>query len=277
MYKIGEYQDLNVDHKAETGYYLKAEEAYDEILLPFNEVIGEIVEGQVVRVFIYIDNKDRLVATMKTSKVCVGELAYLKLVSEVEFGAFFDMGLQRDLFVPLQEIGFTLKKNHSYLIRVYLDKSKRLCGSTKVYDVLGTDHAYKLHDQVSGTVIRVNPEVGIYVALENKYKGMVPIQTCFMDLDEGQVLDFRVIRIREDNKIDLSTQLKLADQMDTDADKIYAMLNQEGGRLNFHDKSRPEDIKDKFQMSKKAFKRAVGRLLKEEKIEIYDAYIELKQ
>lgn len=276
MYNIGTYQELDVDHKGEHGYYLKATEAYDEILLPFNEIIGEIIEGDRVRVFIYLDNKDRLVATMKTAYASVGELAYLKLVSQVDFGAFFDIGLQRDLFVPKQETNFELKKNHSYLIRVYLDKSDRLCGSTKVYDDLQTDHSYKLHEIVKGTVIRVNPEVGVYVALENKYKGMVPIQTCFLDLVEGQVLDFRIIRIREDNKIDLSTQLKIEEQLDADAEKIYAMLNQEGGRLNYHDKSEPEKIKKKFQMSKKAFKRAVGRLLKENKIEIYDTYIEKK-
>jgi len=273
---IGSFQDLFVDRLVDQGYYLKSTSDTDDILLPLNEVEGEIEVGDYVRVYIYLDHKERLVATMKTAKASVGEIAYLKLVNEVKFGAFFDLGIKRDLFVPKQEIAFDLKRNRSYLIRIYVDKSNRLCGSTRVYDALAHDHPYQVNDVVEGTVVRVNPQVGVFVALENKYQGMVPIQTCFMDLEEGQVLNFRVIRVREDGKVDLSTQLKVADQMSQDSDKIFAILNQEGGRLNFHDKSDPEAIKAKFQMSKKAFKRAIGRLLKEDKIEIYETYIEKK-
>ena len=276
MFKIGEYQLLDVNRRDESGFYLKNTEGDDEVILPFEEVVGEISPGDSIVVFIYLDHDENLVATMKSSLASVGDIAYLKLVSQVDFGAFFDIGLKRDLFVPLKEIVYPLKKNREYLIEVYLDKTNRLCGTTKVYDSLKTDHAISGGDVVTGTVIRINPEVGVFVAVENKYKGMVPIETCFMDLEEGQVLDFRVVRVREDKKLDLSTEQKIVDQLDKDADKIYAILNQEGGRLNFHDKSDPQAIKKKFQMSKKAFKRAIGRLMKSGKIEIYESYIQKK-
>jgi hypothetical protein len=276
MFKIGEYQLLDINRRDESGFYLKELEGDEEVILPFEEVIGEVSIGDSIVVFIYVDHDDNLVATMKTSQASLGDIAYLKLVSQVDFGAFFDIGLKRDLFVPLKEIVYPLKKNRQYLIEVYLDKSNRLCGTTKVYDGLKTDHSFKADDIVMGTVIRINPEVGVFVAVENKYKGMVPTETYFMDLEEGQVLDFRVVRVREDKKLDLSTEQKIVDQLEKDAEKIYAMLNQEGGRLNFHDKSDPEAIKKKFQMSKKAFKRAIGRLLKMDRIEIYESYIEKK-
>lgn len=277
MFKIGEYQLLEVEEKDGTGFLLKESDGEKTVLLPNGEVIGEIEVGESVKVFLYLDTKDRLIATMKSSKISVNEMAYLEVVDLVDFGAFFDIGLQRDLFLPIKETNFKLKKNKKYLVQCYLDKSNRMCATTKVYDFLSTDHDFKSNDTVNGTVIRINPEVGVYVAIDNCYKGMIPINEYFEHYQEGDQVELRVIRVREDKKLDLSTKQLVKDQMVIDAERIYFELIKAGGRLNVHDKSDPQAIKEQFAMSKKAFKRAMGRLLKDEKIEMYETYIEKKE
>jgi len=275
MYNIGTFQLLEVVGEIQGGYAVKTTED-DPILLPLGECIGEIEIDDHVMVFVYKDTKDRLITTMKTPLASVGELAYLKIVDVVEFGAFAHIGIQRDLFVPIQEMESPLKIKNSYLLRMYLDKSDRLCATTKVYNNLSTDHEYKANDFVKATVVRINPEIGVFVAIDNKFKGMIHKNEYFENFEVGQIVDLRVIRVREDNKMDLATRRLIADQLSVDAEKIYSKLLSEGGKLYFHDKSSPEAIKAEFELSKKAFKRALGRLLKEEKIEIYEEFIQAK-
>lgn len=276
MINIGQYQSLEVEGKSGNGFMLKHEDDETMILLPNEEVLGQIDVGDKIMVFIYKDNKNRLVATMKESLISVGQMASLKMVNTIEIGAFFDMGLDRDLFVPKKEINFDLEKNKSYLIYCYLDKQDRLCGTTRVYDYLSNDHSFKNNDQTWGTIVRINMEVGVFVAVENKYQGMIPLNEYFEKHREGEKIDLRVIRVREDMKLDMATRKLIGDQIGEDSEKIYYELNKAGGRLYFHDKSDPEAIKTKFGLSKKAFKRALGKLLKEEKIEMYPEYIEKK-
>jgi len=276
MYKIGEFQLLTIVGKGQGGLYVKAEDAENAVLLPTGEMLGELAVEDSVMVFIYKDTEDRLVATMKEPLAVVGDVAYLKVADTVEFGAFVDIGLQRDVFVPLKQNSSSLKKGKSYLFHIYVDKSERLCATPKVYDYLTIDHDLKANDAVKGTVISINPEIGVYVAVENKYKGMIPNNEYFESFAVGQVVDLRVIRVREDKKLDLATRKLVADQMSIDAEKIYSKLLHEGGKLYFHDKSSPEAIKAEFSMSKKAFKRALGRLMKDEKIEMFEEYIQKK-
>lgn len=273
MYKIGDYQLVDINDKTQYGYMVSIEEAKD-ILLPFGEVLGDVSVGESVMVFVYLDTKDRLVATMNTPLATVGEIAYLKLVDKTDFGYFLDMGLKRDLFMPLKACSFDVELQKKYLVYIYVDKSNRLCATTKVYDYLSTDHAYKANDQVVGTIIRDNPEIGVYVAVDNKFKGMIPKNEYFGSHRPGTILDLRVIRVREDNKLDLATRKRVEDQISIDAEIIYSRLLQAGDRLEFHDKTDPEVIRASFSMSKKAFKRALGRLMKEAKIEMYEDHIE---
>lgn len=276
MYKIGEYQLVDIVRETEYGYIVNVTGGED-VLLPFKEVIGEIEINSSVMVFIYLDTKDRLVATMKTPYGTLNEVAYLKVVDETKFGYFLDIGLQRDLFLPLKECAFDIKVGKKYLVYIYLDKSSRLCATTKVYDYLSVDHNLKANDEVVGTIIRINPEIGVYVAVDNMYKGMIPMNEYFGSYAPGDILELRIIRVREDKKLDLANRKLVADQLVIDAEIIYSRLIQAGGKLELHDKSSPEEIKSAFSMSKKAFKRALGRLLKENKIEMYENYIELKE
>lgn len=273
MYKIGEYQLLDVEEKTGKGFMLKDAAASQGVLLSNDEVLGQIDVGDSIMVFLYHDSKNEIVATMKESLALVGQFAYLKATNITEFGTFFDMGLQRDLFVPLKELNYEVQKNNKYLLYCYLDKSGRLCGTTRVYDHLTTDHTFRANDMVKAIVVRINPEVGVFVAVENKYQGMIPMNEYFEDFSEGDAVELRVIRVREDKKLDLATRHLVKDQMVVDAERIYFELIKAGGRLAFSDKSDPAQIKSKFNMSKKAFKRAVGRLLKEEKIELFETYM----
>jgi len=275
MYNMGTFQLLEVVGEIQGGYAIKSGED-DPILLPTGECIGDIEMNDNVMVFVYKDTKDRLVATMKTPLATVGDIAYLKVVDMVEFGGFAHIGLQRDIFIPLQEMETPLKINNSYLFRVYLDKTSRLCATTKIYNILSTDHSYKTNDRVKATVVKINPEVGVFVAVDDKFQGMIPKNEYFENFELGQVVELRVIRVREDKKLDLATRRLVADQLVVDSEKIYSKLLAEGGKLYFHDKSSPDAIKAEFEMSKKAFKRAVGRLLKDNKIEIYEEFIQVK-
>lgn len=274
MYEIGKFQLLTVVGKTNGGFFLKDEEEERAILLPNGECLGDIIIDDSIMVFVYNDTKDRLVATMKTPLATVGELAVLKVKSVVEFGAFVDIGLQRDVFVPLKQNASKLKVNKQYLFYIYVDKSDRLCATPKVYDYLGVDHEYKANDQVEATVLKIHNEIGVFVAVDNQYKGLIPKNEYFEDFVPGQQVALRVIRVREDKKLDLATRKLVADQMSIDAEKIYSRLLHEGGKLYYHDKSSPEAIKAEFALSKKAFKRALGRLLKDGKIEIFEEYIQ---
>lgn len=268
MYKVGEYQTLEVMREFDFGYFLNFQSGDDQndILLPKSDMYESLEIGTEVNVFVYLDAKDRLVATLEKPLAIIGELAYLKVVDKVKFGAFLDIGLIRDIFLPLKEIKFELETGKKYLVYTYLDKSGRMCASTRIYDHLNIDHEYKANDRVIGTVYFDNPEVGIFVAVDNKFNGLIPRNECFEKLLPGQVVDLRVIRVREDGKLDLATRKLVADQMCVDAEVIYSKLLENEGKLNFHDKSLPNEIKEEFSMSKKAFKRALGRLLKDDKI-----------
>lgn len=276
MYNLGAFQLLTIVGKSSGGFYVKAEGEEQAVLLPSGEVVGEVDVDDSVMVFIYKDTKDRLVATMKTPLAVVGDVAYLKVSDIVEFGAFIDVGLQRDVFVPLKEMKMLLKKGKSYLFYIYVDKSERLCATPKVYDYLTVDHEYKANDRVTGTVISVNSDVGVFVAVDNQYKGMIPKNEYFEDFAVGDLVDLRVIRVREDKKLDLATRHLVADQMVVDSEKIYSKLLHNGGKMYYHDKSSPEAIKAEFSMSKKAFKRALGRLMKENRIEMFEDHITKK-
>lgn len=223
-------------------------------------------EGDLLEVFIYRDSEDRLIATRKKPAAQVGELAYLKVTAKTEFGAFLDWGLERGLFLPFREQKFPIQDGRSYLVGVYLDKSERLCATTDIYDYLTVDSPYQKNDKVIGTVYLVKRGIGALIAVDNRYLGLIPENEYFFALREGDRVETRVIKVREDGKLDLSPRDISYIQMDKDAAKILQGITNHGGLLPFNDKSDPNTIKSGLGMSKASFKRAVGRLLKEGKV-----------
>ena len=206
----------------------------------------------------------------------LGELAVLNVAATGGIGAFLDWGLEKDLLLPFREQTAPLKKGDQILVALYIDKSQRLCATMKVYERLRTDSPYKVDDQVEGIIYELSDNFGVFVAVDNLYSALIPKREAFGKLRVGDRVKARVVKVKEDGKLDLSVREKAFLQMDVDADLIMKRMEEYGGSLPFTDKADPELIKKEFDLSKNAFKRAIGRLLKEGKIEIGEKSIEIR-
>ena len=268
MIEIGKIQNLKIANLTSFGAYLNAGTGnrHDNVLLPIKQLPAKSKEGDELEVFIYRDSEERLIATREKPLAQLGELAYLKVSAKTKIGAFLDIGLERGLFLPFSEQQFTIQVGKSYLVKVYLDKSQRLSATTKIYKYLSAESPYRKNDKVTGTVYSVNQDIGVFVAVDNKYMGLIPANEYFSELREGDQVEARVIRVREDGKLDLSPRELSHVQINDDALKILEAITNNEGFLALNDKSSPQEIQSHLQMSKAAFKRAVGRLLKENKV-----------
>lgn len=270
MLQIGKIQTLEVAKQTKFGVYLTTpgSDGSERVLLPKNENTEEMQVGETVSAYIYRDSEDRPIATTKFPPMELGDLSILTVKEVNNIGAFLDWGLTKDLFLPYKQQTRTLKEGQQILVALYLDKSSRLCATMNVYEYLQNDSPYKKDDRVNGVVYEVIESFGAYVAVDNKYSAMIPNKELQKTLRPGDLISARVTRVKEDGRLDLSLQEKAFVQMDSDALVIYRELMKSGGYLPLHDKSSPEDIKQHFQMSKNAFKRAIGHLYKDKKIEI---------
>lgn len=266
MMRLGEKQILTVVKTVDFGVYLGSDE--ERVLLPKKQVPVGIEPGDPVEVFLYKDSSDRLIATTQEPKITLGELAVLEVVDVGRIGAFLDWGLEKDLLLPFKEQTVKVEKGDRCLVSLYVDKSGRLCATMKVYPLLRTDSPYQKDDTVRGTVYEVNRDIGVFVAVDDRYSALIPKREVYGKLYPGQQIEARVAAVKADGKLDLSVRSRIPEQMDADAEKIMKRLEGNGGVLPFTDKADPERIRDEFGMSKASFKRAVGRLLKEGKIKI---------
>lgn len=196
----------------------------------------------------------------------LGDLAYLKVSAKTSIGAFLDIGLERGLLLPFQEQKYPLQVGKGYLVKVYLDKSQRLSATTEIYEYLSAESPYQKNDKIGGTVYAVNLDIGAFVAVDNKFLGLIPVNEYFSELREGDQVEARVIRVREDGKLDLSLRDLSFIQIDNDTLKILQGIKNHEGFLALNDHSSPLEIQSRLQISKAAFKRALGRLLKEKKV-----------
>ena len=266
MMKIGKRQVLTVVKKVDFGVYLGSDD--EKVLLPKKQVPEGIDLGDPIEVFLYKDSDDRLIATTNEPKVELGELAVLKVVDTSKFGAFLDWGLEKDLFLPFKQQTTKVQKGDQCLVTLYIDKSERLCATMRIYDLLRKDSPYKKDDEVQGIIYEISDNFGAFVAVDNQFSALIPKKDTFGNLKVGQMVQARVAAVKADGKLDLSIKDKIPMQMEKDAEMIYARIQACGGELPFTDKADAELIKQEFNMSKNAFKRAIGRLLKEKKVEI---------
>lgn len=266
MLKLGEKQVLTVVKTVDFGVYLGSDE--ERVLLPKKQVPEEIEAGDPIEVFLYKDSSDRMIATTHEPKITLGGLAVLNVVDVGRVGAFLDWGLEKDLLLPFKEQTVKVEKGDRCLVSLYIDKSGRLCATMKVYQLLRTDSPYQKDDMVKGTVYEVNKDIGVFVAVDNMYSALIPRREVYGRMYPGQEVEARVTAVKPDGKLDLSVRGKIPEQMDADANLILGRMEKSGGELSFTDKADPERIKAEFGMSKAAFKRAVGKLLKEKKIRI---------
>lgn len=267
MIKLGEKQKLRISSKCAFGLYLsEADDPTAELLIPNKYVSDAWSIDDEVEVFVYRDSKDRLIATTETPKLMMGEVALLEVVDITDIGAFMNWGLEKDLFLPFKEQTRKILKGKSYLVSLYIDKSDRLCATMDIYDQLSSDAPYLAGDQVKGILYSLNPERGGFVAIDGKFHGFVPNKELYGTYELGQELECRVTDVREDGKLNLSIRKKAYQQMDEDSTVIFEALQKNDGFLPYNDKTDPDVIKQVFGLSKRGFKRAIGRLLKEEKI-----------
>lgn len=276
MLQIGKRQELIIINKAKHGIYLGTDaDTQEKVLLPNSEVTEDMEIGDKLEVYIYRDSEDRIISTRKMDVMELGDTAVLKVKEVTNIGAFLDWGLPKDLFLPFKQQTKTLKKDQSVLVALYLDKSSRLCATMNVYEYLSSDSPYKKDDKVHGVVYEIIDSFGAYVAVDNKYSAMIPKQELFSNLKVGDLIQARVTKVKEDGRLDLSLREKSFIAMDTDSLMIYRELLRAGGSLPLNDKSSPEDIYERFQLSKNAFKRAIGHLYKEKKIVLHKDGIEV--
>lgn len=276
MIELGKIQKLQIIRKTQIGAYLNtiSDKSEYDVLLPQKQVPQDIEIGDEIEVFVYKDSEDRTICTVKKPKITIGQLAVLQVVSTTSIGAFLDWGLEKDLFLPFREQVSKVITGRSYLVALYLNKDTRLCATTKIYSFLSAQPPYKENDRVQGIIYRINKELGAFVAVDNKYHGLIANKELYGDYQEGDSVDVRIKRKRLDGKLELSLRKEAYNEIESDAKKIMDELTLSNGTLLLNDKSSPEHIKVQLNMSKAAFKRAVGRLLKEGAIKITDAGIQ---
>ena len=275
MLRLGEIQRLTVVKIADHGAYLAEDRNADSerILLPIRQVPEGTRVGSELEVFIYRDSKDRPIATVNRPFIKLNETAVLKVKEVTKIGAFLDWGLEKDLLLPYKEQTKKLHPGEECLVALYIDKSSRLCLTMNVYEYLDTDSNYKAGDRVEGRVYLISDNFGAFVAVDDEYSALIPVKEMYGDVKVGQVISARVTGVKEDGKLSLSIREKAYLQMDEDAERVMKVIEAFDGELPFNDKASPETIKREFNMSKNEFKRAVGRLYKERRIEITDKTI----
>ncbi|MBE5893045.1 MAG: S1 RNA-binding domain-containing protein [Lachnospiraceae bacterium] len=286
MIKLGEKQKLVVVKKVEFGVYLspaKAEgdasengEAVEKVLLPVKQVPADCNIGDELEVFIYRDSKDRMIATTREPVLVMGGVAELKVAQVGKIGAFLDWGLEKDLLLPFKQQTKRVKQGDTVLVSLYIDKSGRLCATMNVYENLRADSPYQKEDKVSGRVYEISDNFGAFVAVDNIYSALIPKKEMYGEIVVGEDITARVVKVHEDGRLVLSVREKAYLQIEKDAEAILDLLESYAGSLPFNDKAAPEVIKHETGMSKNEFKRAVGNLLKQGKIEITERSIRRK-
>lgn len=275
--ELGKKQVLQIVKMADQGAYLaESADSEERVLLPKKQVKEDAKIGDKIEVFLYKDSMDRPISTINEPKIRIGQVAKLKVVEVAKMGAFLDWGLEKDLFLPYREQTKKVKAGETYLFALYVDKSERLAATMNVYEALSQDSPYGKDDHVKGTIYEISRNFGVFVAVDDKYSGLIPAKENFGQYEIGQEVEARVTGVREDGKLNLSAREKAYLQMDKDALAVLEKMEKCGGALPFTDKADPEVIKAEMNLSKNAFKRAVGRLLKEGKVEIKATSIRLK-
>lgn len=268
--ELGKRQKLVIIKVVDFGVYLAPDmkNQDDKVLLPKKQIPDNKTVGDSLDVFIYRDSKDRLIATTNEPKLTLGQVAKLTVAQVGKIGAFLDWGLEKDLFLPFKEQTRKLQPGDEVLAALYIDKSNRLCATMKVYPYLSKESTYQKDDKVSGMVYEISEQFGAFVAVDNMYSALIPKKELYGPVHVGDYVTARVTGVKEDGKLDLSLREKAYIQIGADSEKVLEKIKENGGKLDFNDKAAPELIRERMNMSKNEFKRAVGHLLKERHITI---------
>lgn len=278
MIELACKQTLYIERTVEFGAYLVDEskrnakdvDKNEHVLLPKKFVPDGAKPGDEVFVFVYKDNQGRMIATTTMPKIVLHEVGRLKVSMVGKIGAFLDWGLEKELLLPFAEQTKRVKAGDEVLAAVYLDKSNRIAATMNVYPYLTIADGLKKDDRVTGTVYEISDNFGAFVAIDDKYQGLIPKRELYGHVEIGDSVEARVVNVRDDGKVNLSIRDKAYVQIEADAAKLLDIINSYDGVLPFTDKANPEVINRETGMSKNEFKKAVGNLYKNRKIEITD-------
>lgn len=267
MIEIGKYNTLKIVRDTQVGLYLS--DGKEDILLPNKYVPREFEIGEEIIVFVYLDQEERPVATTLEPYIYLNEFAMLRVNFINKFGAFLDMGLEKDLFVPFREQAREMEKGKRYFVFMYLDeKSNRLVGTSKINQFLNNDELTVEKGEEVDLIISHITDMGINVIINEQHKGLLYKDEVFEDVRTGDRMKGYIKNIRPDKKIDVTLQQPGFAGIEPNAEKILDELRASRGFLRLNDDSHPEDIKTVLKMSKKTFKKAIGTLYKQKLIEI---------
>ena len=279
--EIGKYNELQVLRKVDFGYYLKGNDRTGDILLPNNEIDAESLAAleagsDMLNVFIYLDQEERLIATTRKPLAQVGDFAFLEVAWVNNYGAFLNWGLMKDLFVPFREQKMKMQKGQGYIVHVHMDEeSYRIMASAKVERYLSTERPpYNRGDEVD-ILVWQKTDLGLKVIVDNQYQGLLYDDQVFRNVRTGDRTKAYIEWVRPDGKIDLILQRKGQAAVRDFSYDLLDYLRQNNGHSVLGDKSSPEDIYQVFGVSKKVFKKAVGDLYKKRKIIIGEDGIRL--
>ncbi len=277
MISLGNYNTLRITRFTDHGAYLDGGDL-GEILMPKAYVDRSMRPGTEVNVFVYLDQSERLVGTLETPLARVGDFAFLKVAWVNEYGAFLDWGLMKDLFVPFREQKMVMQQGRSYLVHIHVDEeTQRIVASAKVERYLQSASSADYHrGQELEVIVQQKTPLGFKVVADNRCAGLIYDNQIFeQEPHAGDVLTATVVNVRPDGKLDLSLQRIGKGRFRDFADQLREELRREGGMLPFNDQSSPADIQQRFGVSKKTFKRAVGTLYKNHEIQFTDSGISM--
>lgn len=274
---LGKFNQLEVVKEVDFGVYLDGGDD-GEILLPTRYVPDDCQPGDMLNVFIYLDNEERLIATTLTPLVQVGEFAYLEVAWVNQFGSFLNWGLMKDLFVPFREQKMKMQVGRGYIVYAYVDEeSYRIVASAKVERYLSKDMPEYKEGELVDILIWQKTDLGFKAIVNNKYSGLLYQNEVFQSIETGMRMKAYVKQVRDDAKIDLELQRGGARKVDDFAEVLLQYLEEHEGYTSIHDKSEADEIYATFGVSKKTFKKAVGELYKKRLIVLEEQGIRLKR
>jgi len=275
MIEVGKYQTLKIMRDKSVGLYLSDGE--EDVLLPNKYVPKQFKIDDEIEVFVYRDFEERKVATTLHPKIKLNEFALLKVADVSHVGAFLDWGMEKELLVPNSEQRDAMRVNRWFVVRMCLDEeTDRLYASNKIGKFLQNEELTVKENEEVNALVYHKSELGYNLIINNIHKGLIFNSDVFGDLNIGENIKCFIKTIREDNKLDVAMQpVGFAKSNDLNSQKIIDALNENNGELEVNDKSSPDEIYARFSMSKKAFKRAIGGLLKTKQIKFIDNGIAL--
>ncbi len=274
MIKVGEYNTLKVAREVAFGVYL--DDGAEGILLPKRFVPETTKVGDELKVFLYHDGEDRLIATTQEPKGILGDIVKLKCISITPQGAFLDNGLMKDLFVPKSKQQMGMIPNGEYLVKIYLDEQTgRLAATERIESLLSNEELWVKELEIVDLTVYRRTDIGYVVIINNLHTGVLHHNEIYRDITSGDKFKGFIKKIYPDNRIDVAAGKPGYNRVEDETQKILRLLKEHNGYLPYYDKTSPEEIYSFFAMSKKTFKMTVGNLYKQKKISLEKAGIKL--